>query len=255
LETGVTLSASSQLAIPAWQGPLRAAINFGNPVLAQRSPDGEPMGVSVALAKALARELGVPLDMVFYEAAGHVTASVHEGKWDIAFCALDPVRAQELDFTAPYVLIEGTYLVWKEAPFQTVQDIDQADVEVSVGKGAAYDLFLTRELKNAELVRVSTSAAAVEAFLDKQSTVAAGVRQPLERVAAARQDLRVLPGSFTSIQQAMAKPKTGKLPIDYLKDFVERQKNNGMVQAGLDASGQAAASVAPLVAAGGRSVL
>lgn len=238
---------ASSATCPAWQGPLRAAINFGNPVLAQRSAEGEPMGVSVALAKALARELGAPLEMVFYEAAGHVTASVNEGRWDIAFCALDPVRAKELDFTAPYVLIEGTYLVWNDAPFQQIDAIDQAGVEVAVGKGAAYDLFLTRSLKNASLLRVSTSAAAVDAFLNRESTVAAGVRQPLEQVAANRADVRVLPGYFTSIQQAMAKPKQGKLPLDYLKDFVERQKKSGFVQAGLDASGQSAASVAPLV--------
>ncbi|MEK1834045.1 MAG: transporter substrate-binding domain-containing protein, partial [Pseudomonas sp.] len=137
-------------------GVLRAAINFGNPVLAQKGPDGIPQGVSVALAKALAEELGVRLEMVTFDAAGKVFAALEQGAWRIAFLAIEPVREEQIAFSEPYVIIEGTYLVAVDSPYQTVEDLDQPGLRLAVGKGAAYDLFLTRTLKHAQLVRAQT---------------------------------------------------------------------------------------------------
>lgn len=159
-------------------GELRAAINLGNPVLAQKSSGGELMGVSVALARALAERIDVPLRLVPFDAAGKVVGALDEDAWDLAFLARDPKRAETICFTDPYVIIEGTYLVSSESSNVSVADLDQKGVRISVGQGAAYDLFLTRTLQHASLVRAPTSTAAVDWFVDQGLEAAAGVRQP-----------------------------------------------------------------------------
>jgi len=206
-------------------GVMHAAINFGNPVLAQRGPNGEPQGVSVALAKALAQELGVKLEMRTFDAAGKVFAALDEGVWNLAFLAIEPVREAQISFSEPYVIIEGTYLVERDSPFQSVVDLDQAGLKLAVGKGAAYDLFLTRTLKNAELERADTSAGAVDLFLEQKLDAAAGVRQPLQKVADLDPRYRVLGDAFTSIRQAMAVPRGRDAGAAYVRAFVERKKS------------------------------
>lgn len=228
-------------------GVLRAAINFGNPVLAQKGPDGIPQGVSVALAKALAEELGVRLEMVTFDAAGKVFAALEQGAWRIAFLAIEPVREEQIAFSEPYVIIEGTYLVAVDSPYQTVEDLDQPGLRLAVGKGAAYDLFLTRTLKHAQLVRAQTSAGAVDLYIEQVLDAAAGVRQPLESVAADNANYRVIDGAFTSIRQAMAVPRGHDAGAAYVRDFVERKKAEGFVRSALDQSGQADVTVAPSV--------
>jgi polar amino acid transport system substrate-binding protein len=228
-------------------GVLRAAINFGNPVLAQQGEDGAPRGVSVALARALAEELGVRLHMLTFDAAGKVFAALEEGAWNVAFLAIEPVREQQIGFSEPYVIIEGTYLVAADSPYVTVDDLDQPGLRLAVGKGAAYDLFLTRTLKHAQLERAETSAAAVDLFFDKGLEAAAGVRQPLQKVAEADRRYRVLEGTFTAIRQAMAVPRQREAGAAYVRAFVERKKADGFVLAALQASGQADVSVAPRV--------
>lgn len=227
-------------------GKLRAAINYGNPVLAQRGPNGEPQGVSVALAKALALRLDTNLDIVPFEAAGKVVEAAGENRWDIAFLAIDPMRADQVSFTAPYVLIEGTYLVRDGSPFTGIEQLDKTGVRIAVGKGAAYDLYLTRSLQNAEIVRATTSAGAIEMFLgDNRIDAAAGVRQPLEATARSLVGLHVLPDYFTAIRQAMATPARNTAALDFLKTFIEEMKANGFVAKALQESGQAEATVAP----------
>jgi len=226
-------------------GVMHAAINFGNPVLAQRGPNGEPQGVSVALAKALAQELGVKLEMRTFDAAGKVFAALDEGVWNLAFLAIEPVREAQISFSEPYVIIEGTYLVERDSPFQSVVDLDQAGLKLAVGKGAAYDLFLTRTLKNAELERADTSAGAVDLFLEQKLDAAAGVRQPLQKVADLDPRYRVLEDAFTSIRQAMAVPRGRDAGAAYVRAFVERKKAEGFIHAALAQSGQADVTVAP----------
>ncbi|HEF4761919.1 TPA: transporter substrate-binding domain-containing protein [Pseudomonas putida] len=228
-------------------GVLRAAINFGNPVLAQKGQDGSPQGVSVALAKALADELGVALEMVTFEAAGKVFAALEEGAWNLAFLAIEPVREQQIAFSEPYVIIEGTYLVAADSPYQVVEDLDQPGLKLAVGKGAAYDLFLSRTLQHAQLERAETSAGAVDLFLEQGLDAAAGVRQPLEQVAAGNPAYRVIVGAFTAIRQAMAVPRQCVAGAAYVRDFIERKKAEGFVHAALAQSGQADVTVAPSV--------
>ncbi|WP_248746186.1 transporter substrate-binding domain-containing protein [Pseudomonas sp. MWU12-2037] len=230
-------------------GELRVAINLGNPVLAQRDEStGSLGGVSVALANALAVELGLVISLTPYDAAGKVFTALGEGLWDLAFLAIEPVRAEKIAFSTPYVSIDGTYLVRKESPFQSVSDLDAQGHRISVGRGAAYDLYLSRTLQQAELVRVETSANAVDGFLELQLDAAAGVRQPLERFAKSALGVRVLADNFTEIRQAMAVPKTQKIAAEYIQDFISRRLRSGFVAKALADSGQSDARVAlPIV--------
>lgn len=226
-------------------GKLRVAINYGNPVLAQKDDAGEPAGVSAALARALAQRLGADIEFITFTGAGKVVDAAKDDVWDVGFLAIDPLRAQEVAFTSPYVIIEGTYLVREDAPFRALADLDAQGVRIAVGKGAAYDLFLSRELKQAELVRAGTSAAAVDLFLDQSLDAAAGVRQPLEAVARQVPGLKVLPGYFTAIRQAMAVPARQRAAHAYLQSFIEEMKASGFVAQALQDSGQGDATVAP----------
>lgn len=228
-------------------GTLRAAINYGNPVLAQRSASGEAGGVSVELARELGRRLRVPVELLSFDAAGKVTEAVRTQAWDVAFLAVDPVRAAEITFTQPYVVIEGTYMVADASPVRAIEDVDREGVRVSVGQGSAYDLFLTRALKRATLVRVPTSAAAIEVFAGGKDgiDVAAGVRQPLAAFAAAHPGHRVVAGRFMVIEQAMATPRGREAGHAYLRAFLDEMKASGMVAAALQRSNQPDAAVAP----------
>lgn len=227
-------------------GHLRAAINFGNPVLAQKDPQtGAPHGVSVDLARELGRRLGVPVDFVTFDAAGKVFDALKTDAWDVAFLAIDPVRSNEISFTAPYVLIEGAYLVPEVSPLRANEDVDREGVRVAVGRGSAYDLYLTRALRHAQLVRVTTSTEAMEAFLHDGLEAAAGVKQPIVAFAGTHPGLRVLPGRFMVIEQAVGIPKTHDAGASYVRAFVEEMKASGFVAKALAASGQADASVAP----------
>jgi polar amino acid transport system substrate-binding protein len=226
-------------------GRLRVAMNYGNPVLVQRAGN-EPRGVSPDIARELARRLGVPLDFIPYDAAGKVTADATRGAWDIAFVARDPERAKEIQFTAPYVVIEGAYLVPADSSLQTNEDVDRAGVRIAVSRGSAYDLFLSRGvIKRATLVRAPSPPASVELFVHDRLEALAGVKQPLVAFAAAHPEYRVLPGRFMVIEQALAIPRGRPLAARYLNDFIDELKASGFVAASLDKSGQSEAMVAP----------
>jgi len=227
-------------------GRLRAAINFGNPVLAQKDPmTGGPRGVSVALARELALQLDVPVDFVPFSEAGQVVEAVDGGTWDIAFLAVDPVRAGSIGFTAPYVLIEGVYLVPTASPLQRVEDVDRSGLRIAVAKGSAYDLFLTRTLTRAQVTRAATSAEALDLLVQNQVEAVAGVKQPLEQYTRAHSDTRLIPGRFMEIDQAMAVPKGRAAGLRFLNGFVEAMKASGFVAKALAESGQGDVVVAP----------
>ena len=228
------------------QGELRAAINFGNPVLAQRdAATGEPRGISVDLARELARRLGIPVKLIPFEAAGKVAEAAKSGAWDIAFLAIDPGRANDISFTAPYVVIEGTYLVPADSLLQTVEDVDREGVRIAVGKGSAYDLYLGRTIKKAQLVHAPTSPTVIDVFRDMKLEAAAGVRQQLVAFASSQPGVRVMNGRFMTIEQAIATPKGRDNAVQFLKSFVEEVKTSGFVAAGLARSNQRDAEVAP----------
>jgi polar amino acid transport system substrate-binding protein len=228
-------------------GKLRAAINYGNTVLAQKGPNGEPRGISVDLAAALAKRLGVPVEYVPYQAAGKSFDALAEGAVDIGFIAIDPVRAQKADFTAPYAVIEGTYMVMKDSPLKEVGDVDKPGIRIGIGLASVYDLFLTRELKHAQLVRapVGGASAGIPVFLDNKLDAAAGVRQALDAYAKDHPEVRVMSGAFQQIRQAMVTPKNKPAGLAYMKVFVEEMKANGFVADGLKRSGMGEVAVAP----------
>lgn len=240
------MNASAALQELAPKGVLRAAINFGNPVLAQPGVDGgPPRGVSVALARELAHRLGVDVEFILFDAAGKVVEALTRGAWDVAFLAIDPVRSAGIEFTAPYVLIEGTYIVRAGSVRHTISDFDQPGTQIAVGRGAAYDLFLSRTLKVASLVRTETSVGAVDLFVERGLDAAAGVRQPLQEYARRHPGFRIIEGRFTAIKQAVGTPIGRPAGAALLRSFVEEMKANGFVAAALAHSGQTEAAVAP----------
>ena len=226
-------------------GTLRAAINFGNPVLASKDAVGRPAGVSVDLALELGQRLGVPVELIPFDAAGKVTAAAKSGVWDIAFVALDPQRAQDMEQSPPYVVIEGAYMVREDSKIKSNDEVDRPGNRVVVGRGSAYDLFLSRTLKHAELVRTPTSGIVVEFFLKENLEVAAGVKQQLQADAARTAGVRLLPGRFMVINQAMASQKGKSAGAAYLRGFIEEMKASGFVAKALERHGIQGAAVAP----------
>jgi polar amino acid transport system substrate-binding protein len=222
-------------------GKLRAAINLGNPVLAQGTPQ-DPRGVTVDLARELAKRIGVPLELVPYDAAGKVAEGAKAGVWDICFLAIEPVRAAEIAFTGPYVLIEGVYMVPKDSALKTVADVDHDGVRIGVNKNSAYDLFLTRTLKAAKLIR---SEDGVATFVKDKLEATAGVKQPIVAYAKTDPNVRVIDGRFMEIRQAMGTPQGRPAAAAYLKTFVEEMKASGFVADALKRSNQPDAAVAP----------
>ncbi|MFA4913765.1 MAG: transporter substrate-binding domain-containing protein [Burkholderiaceae bacterium] len=228
-------------------GRLRASINLGNPVLASRNSEtGEAAGVSVDMARAMAQLLDVELELVVVDTAKKSFENVSNDRVDIGFVAIDPERGQTLAFSAPYILIEGAYLVREASPLTRMEEVDRADTTVVVGAGSAYDLYLSREIKHATLVRAPTSPAVVATFLEGGYDVAAGVKQQLDLAIESDASLRLLPGSFMQIAQAMAVPKTRAAAAQaFITAFVEAQKASGFVSRSLIANKVPGAVVAP----------
>jgi len=226
-------------------GCLRVSINYGNPILATQDAAGQPQGISVDLARELAVALALPLEFLTFDAAGKAVAAVALGEADVGFFAVDPKRGEEIAFTAPYILIEGSYLVRVDSPIQTNSEVDNPGIRVAVGTGSAYDLYLTRELKQAEIVRGSTSPEVVNTFLREGLDVAAGVKPQLEADAQRLGGLRLLSENFMVIRQAMGIAKSrGPEAAGWLDDFIARMKRNGVVAAAMRGHGIQGASIA-----------
>jgi len=220
------------------RGTLRAAINIANPVLVQRNPvTGAPCGITIDLARELERRLGVPLEQVVIDGAGKSFEAVRSGACDIGFLAIEPARAADIDFTAAYVIIEGVYAVRADSGLATNADIDREGVRVAVNKGAAYDLFLTRSLKAATLVRAEDS---FDVFMRQGLEAVAGVKQGVARFVEASPVARMLPGRFMEIQQAMCLPKGRDAGAAWLRAFVEEMKASGFVAQAIARAGQEA---------------
>jgi len=227
-------------------GKLRASINLGNPILAYKADDGSAGGVSVDLAGEFARLLGVELELVVVDAAGKSVDVVASEQADIGFFAIDPLRGANIAFSAAYVLIEGCYLVRQESPLEANEEVDTVANRVVVGKGSAYDLYLSRTLQHAQILRAPTSPTVVDTFMESGAEVAAGVKQQLQADARRFGGLRLLDGRFMVIQQAMGTPKSrGADAAAFLARFVEHMKASGSVDAALARHRIDGASVAP----------
>jgi polar amino acid transport system substrate-binding protein len=224
-------------------GTLRAGINLGNPVLVQTdAATGEPKGVTVDLARELARRLNVPVELKRFDAAGKSFEGLKSGGLDIVFLAIEPVRAAEVAFTAPYVIIEGVYMVPTNSPITSNEEVDRPGIRIGVNKASAYDLFLSRSLKHATLVRGEGS---LDQLVGQKLEVVAGVKQPLAAYVKAHPDMRLLDGRFMEIRQAMGTVKGRDIGARYLHAFIEELKASGFVADALKRSNQPDAAVAP----------
>ena len=222
-------------------GTLRAVINLGNPVLAQGTA-AEPRGVTVAIARELARWLEVPLHLECVDAARKAYAAIAENRVDLCFLANEPAREEGVAFTAPYVVIEGVYVTDLDTPFQTSEEVDRDGVRIGVREGSAYDLFLSRSLKHAEIVRADE---ATDVYEQQGLEVAAGVRQPMAQYADPTGH-RLLEPPFMQINQAVGLPRhLDPDAIAAVAAHVEQLKASGFVRTELARSG-VDASVAPL---------
>jgi polar amino acid transport system substrate-binding protein len=222
-------------------GVLRTALNLGNPVLVQGTT-AAPRGVTVDIANEIAARLGVTAEFRCFGAARESFEATVAGQADICFLAIEPARAAQIAFTAPYVLIEGVYAVPRESPLVTVADVDREGIRIGVKHGSAYDLFLTRTLRHATVVR---GAEGTEAFAAENLDAAAGVREPMTEFVAAHPQYRLIEGRFMEIPQAVGTVKAKRQETTrFLHDLVEELKATGMVADALRRSGQTA-PVAP----------
>lgn len=223
-------------------GTLRACINQGNPVLAQGTPQA-PSGITVDLAREIGARLGLPVELVCFDAARKSYEAMAGGDADLCFLAIEPARAQAVAFTEPYVLIEGVYVVPVDSELTETSAVDREGIRIGVNRGSAYDLFLTRTLQHAELVRGDDG---IDEFRGKNLEAAAGVRQPMTEFVAANPGYRMLDGRFMQIRQAVGTTKT-RAPetLEFLRATVEELKASGFVAQALARSGQAPEIAAP----------
>lgn len=242
------MSADSSLAREfAPSGRLRVALNMGNPVLAHSKTSSErPAGVTIDLAREFAGLLDVQAEFQEYGSAALAGGALVDGLAEVAFLAIDPKRAERIHFTLPYVEIEGCYLVRNDSRLQVNAAVDQPGTTLVVGEGSAYELFLSRTLKHAALIKVSTSEAVVQEMLTRSDAhAAAGVKQQLQADAARLGGVRLLPGRFMVIQQAMGMRRGGSAAaVRFLDSFIEAQKRSGFVANALSRHGIEGATVA-----------
>src|SRR5688572_1962394 len=202
-------------------GTLRVGINFGNALLAGKDANGTPRGIAVDLAHELARRLSVPIKIIPYDSAGQMADGAKAGLWDVAFLGADPDRANEITFTAPYLEIDSTYLVPPGSPLRTVVDVDRDGVRIAVSEKSAYDLFLSRSLRRAQLVRVPGVNPSIDLYFTQKLDALAGLKPLLVEVAERQPGSRVLEGRFTVVQQGVGNPKGRDVGARYLREFVE----------------------------------
>jgi polar amino acid transport system substrate-binding protein len=225
-------------------GELRVGINYGNPVLARKDPvSGELNGVAPDLGRELGQRVGVPVVLIGFESAGKMFDALQAGAWDVAFLAIDKQRADAIDFTAPYVEIEGTYLVPSGSTLRAVAEVDRQGVRVGASAGSAYDLYLSRNLQHAQLVRAGSPDAALELIVSGKVDVLGGVRQHLVAASVKLPGSRVFDDRFMAIQQALGIPKGHDVGARYLRQFIEDVKASGFVARSLEKAGVSGVTV------------
>jgi len=210
-------------------GKLRVGVNLSNFLLVQRNPDGTIRGIVPDLAQELAKRLGVAAELRKYEKVGDVADGAKKGEWDVAFIGAEPQRAAEIDFTAPYVEIEATYLVPAGSPIRTLADVDRQGVRIAVAERSAYHLWLERNIKHATLVTAAGIEASYQVFVKDKLEVLAGLKPRLMEDVAKLPGAKILEGRFTAVQQAIGTPKGRPEGAAYLHKFAEDIKSSGLV--------------------------
>ena len=211
-------------------GVLRAAINLSNFLLVTgRSTSGEPIGVAPDMAAEIARRLGVPVRYVPYERPSELADAAGTDTWDIGLIGAEPARAQKIAFTPPYVEIESTYLVPAGSPLRTIAEVDRPGVRIASMAGAAYDLWLDRNIVHAELVRARSIDESFQRFVDEKLDVLAGLRPRLVADVEKLPGARLLDGRFSTVQQAIGTARPNRAGAEFLAGFVEEAIRSGLV--------------------------
>jgi len=227
-------------------GKLRVGLNMSNFLLTAKDPaTGEPRGIAVDLGRELGRRLGLPVELVPYPNPGALADDAGKGVWDVGFLGAEPQRANEIDFTAAYVEIEATYLVPPGSPLKAIADVDRKGVRIVVPERSAYELYLTRTVKNAELVRVKGADTAFKRLIDDKLDALAGLRPRLVTDHEKAPGSRILDGNFTAVQQAAGTPKGRPAGANYLKAFIEDIKATGLVARTIEKNNVRGLTVAP----------
>jgi polar amino acid transport system substrate-binding protein len=227
-------------------GKLRAGINFQNVLLTTLGPNGEQGGVAVEFARELARRLGLPLEIISYKSAGALADSVRSGEWDISVLGVEPQREKEIAFATPLTEIETTYLVPAGSQLRAIADVDRPGVRIAVAAKSAYDLYLSRTIKQAKLVQVEGIGAASKRFVEDKLEALAGLKPQLLELAPTLPGSRILDGNFTVVRHTVGTPRGRDAAAAYLRDLVEDVKASGLVAQWIEKSGVKGLSVAPL---------
>ncbi|MGH9330129.1 MAG: transporter substrate-binding domain-containing protein [Vicinamibacterales bacterium] len=247
MATEISPAARSELA-PT--GKLRVGINHGNFLLVTAgSSVADPRGVAPDLARELGRRLGVPVEFVRFDRAGAMADAVRTGAWDAAFLGAEPQRANEIAFTAAYLEIPATYLVPAGSPIRSIADVDREGVRIAVAEKSAYDLYLSRNVKHARLMRTQGIDASYELFVAEKLEALSGLGPRLLMDVEKLPGARVLEGQFTAVQQAIGTPKARDAAAKYLRAFVEEAKASGLVAEAISRNAVRGVSVAPAATA------
>jgi polar amino acid transport system substrate-binding protein len=239
----ITPAARSELA-PT--GKLRVGINYGNFLLVTSyTPGAEPRGPAPDLGRELARRLGVPVEFIAFDTAGRLADGVKSGAWDVAFLGAEPQRAGEIAFTAAYLEIPATYLVPAGSPIRSVAEVDRDGVRIAVTERAAYELYLSRTIKHAQLVKTQGVDGAYNRFVADRLEALSGLKPRLLQDVAKLPGARLLDGQFTAVQQAVGAPKGRAAAARYLREFVEDVKASGLVAEAIARNSVNGVSVAP----------
>lgn len=211
-------------------GVLRAAINLSNFLLVtDKAENGDPVGVSPGMAAEIARRIGVEVKYVRMDTPGEIADAAGDNVWDIGNIGAEPKRAEVMDFTAAYAEIQSTYMVPPGSPIKKIEDVDQIGIRIAVSARSAYDLWLDRNIQQAELVRAEGIEASFELFVEQRLDVLAGLRPRLIEDVKRMGGARILPGQFSAVQQAVGVNKGNPEAAAFLKDFVEETKASGFV--------------------------
>ena len=245
MSAGTTDVTPAARAAIAPTGMLRVGINLGNFLLtAKDARTGEARGIAVDLGRELGRRLGVPVEIIGYPTPGELADAATFGAWDVGFLGAEPQRAKEIDFTAAYVEIEATYLVPPGSPLREIADVDREGVRIAIPEKSAYELYLTRTLKHAKLMRTKGGDAAFKLFVDEKLEALAGLRPRLVKDHDKLPGSRVIYGRFTAVQQAIGIPKGRVIGAKYLREFVEDIKASGLVAQTIEKNGVRGLTVA-----------
>jgi len=227
-------------------GILRAGINMSNFLLVTgKTASGDPQGVAPDMAAEIARRLGVPVSYVQFDRPSKLADAAGANAWDIGLIGAEPARAEKITFTPAYCEIEATYLVHSNSPYQTVADVDRPGSRIAVRRGAAYDLWLTANIKHATVLRSDSADGPLSQFVAEKLDALAALRPQLLEDVKKVPGARILPGNFTSVQQAIGTAKPNKSAAAFLREFVAEAKQSGLVTRLIDKHRVVGLSVAP----------